>query len=68
MKSEGARGLQGEFGIGLLSFWTVGEELTLTSTAADGKSWQIRMSKGDPGLQRGSETRTIRQIRHRSED
>ena len=32
LKVEGAAGLQGEFGIGLLSFWTLGEELTLTST------------------------------------
>ena len=28
LKSEGVEGLQGEFGFGLLSFWTVGEELT----------------------------------------
>jgi len=40
-------GLQGEFGIGLLSFWTVGEALTLTSTGADQKAYQMVMSKGD---------------------
>src|SRR6267142_276693 len=34
LKVEGAAGLQGEFGIGLLSFWTLGEELALTSTGA----------------------------------
>ena len=28
LKTQGTRGLQGEFGIGLLSFWTLGEELT----------------------------------------
>src|ERR1041384_6308777 len=30
LKQNGAQGVQGEFGIGLLSFWTVGEELLLT--------------------------------------
>ncbi len=40
-------GLQGEFGIGLLSFWTVGETLTLISTGADQKAYQMTMSKGD---------------------
>src|SRR5262245_1494458 len=27
LKTKGVQGLQGEFGIGLLSFWTLGEEL-----------------------------------------
>jgi len=49
LKMEGAAGLQGEFGIGLLSFWTLGEELTLTSTGADDRAWQMVMRKGDPG-------------------
>src|SRR5256885_14538381 len=49
LKVEGAAGLQGEFGIGLLSFWTLGEELTLTSTGADDRAWQMVMRKGDPG-------------------
>jgi hypothetical protein len=40
-------GVQGEFGIGLLSFWTVGETLTMTSTGADQKAYQMTMSKGD---------------------
>ena len=35
LKANGSAGLQGEFGIGLLSFWTVGEELTVTSTGTD---------------------------------
>ena len=37
LKAQGAGGLQGEFGIGLLSFWTLGEELLLTS-AGDGRT------------------------------
>lgn len=49
MKSEGIMDIQGEFGIGLLSFWTVGETLTLSSTGADGATWEMRMKKGDPG-------------------
>jgi hypothetical protein len=50
LKVEGVSGLQGEFGIGLLSFWTLGEELTLTSTGADDRAWQMLMRKGDPGF------------------
>ncbi len=49
LKAEGAAGLQGEFGIGLLSFWTVGDELTMTSTGADQRAYQMVMRKGDPG-------------------
>jgi len=41
--------LQGEFGIGLLSFWTVGQELVLTSSGSDGKTYQMHMKKGEPG-------------------
>jgi hypothetical protein len=49
LKADGAGGgLQGEFGIGLLSFWTVGETLTLTSTGADHRAYQMTMNKGDP--------------------
>src|SRR5215469_4795797 len=48
LKAEGANGLQGEFGIGLLSFWTVGERLTMTSIGADQRVYQMVMSKGDP--------------------
>jgi hypothetical protein len=48
LKAHGSRGLQGEFGIGLLSFWTLGEELLLTSPGADGRSWQMHLRKGDP--------------------
>jgi len=49
LKEEGLKGIQGEFGIGLLSFWTVGEALTLTSAGADGKTYQMKMRKGEPG-------------------
>ena len=46
LKARGVEGIQGEFGIGLLSFWTVGENLKLTSSGADGGSYQMQMAKG----------------------
>jgi hypothetical protein len=49
VKEQGATGIQGEFGIGLLSFWTVGEALTLTGASEDGQTYEMRMVKGDPG-------------------
>ena len=50
LKAEGSGdGVQGEFGIGLLSFWTVGEKLTMISAGTDQRSYQMTMSKGDPG-------------------
>jgi hypothetical protein len=48
LKANGATGIQGEFGIGLLSFWTVGQTLTMTNAATDGRTWQMRMQKDDP--------------------
>ena len=48
LKAEGnGTGLKGEFGIGLLSFRTVGEALTMTSTGTDQRAYQMTMSKGD---------------------
>jgi hypothetical protein len=48
LKAQGGGGLQGEFGIGLLSFWTLGEELLLTCAGDDGRAWQMHLRKGDP--------------------
>jgi hypothetical protein len=48
LKADGTSGLQGEFGIGLLSFWTVGDELSVTSTGVDRRAYQMVMRKGDP--------------------
>ena len=48
LKTDGlGGGLQGEFGIGLLSFWTVGDTLTMVSAGADQRAYQMTMSKGD---------------------
>lgn len=49
LQNEAREGIQGEFGIGLLSFWTVGEEMTMACKGADGKLYEMRMAKGDPG-------------------
>lgn len=49
LKSNGdGNGIQGEFGIGLLSFWTVGDTLSMTSRGADQRSYQMTMRRGDP--------------------
>jgi hypothetical protein len=48
LKKDGAVGIQGEFGIGLLSFWTVGDELVITSTGADGITRRMNLVKGNP--------------------
>jgi hypothetical protein len=46
LKTKGVQGLQGEFGIGLLSFWTVGEQLTIRSSDIHGHVHQIILRKG----------------------
>jgi hypothetical protein len=48
LKREGIEGIQGEFGIGLLSFWTVGERLMLSSSGEDGRTYQMIMQKNEP--------------------
>jgi len=48
LKAEGAEGIQGEFGIGLLSFWTVGQRLSLTSCGTDRNTYEMTMAKDSP--------------------
>ena len=49
-RREGRPGIQGEFGIGLLRFWTVGEELTLTSRGRGRRgSTRCRCARAIPG-------------------
>lgn len=48
LKHEDRNGVQGEFGIGLLSFWTLGEGMVMTSAGADGRTYEMRMGKGEP--------------------
>ena len=47
-KSEETKGIQGEFGIGLLSFWTVGRNLSMTSCGEDGNTYEMTMAKDSP--------------------
>lgn len=49
LKEEGASGIQGEFGIGLLSFWTVGEELIITSSGGEGITRRMKLVRENPG-------------------
>ncbi|MBW2516543.1 MAG: ATP-binding protein [Deltaproteobacteria bacterium] len=47
-KSAGIERIQGEFGIGLLSFWTVGLNLYMTSCGEDGNTYEMTMTKDSP--------------------
>jgi hypothetical protein len=49
LKQEGASGIQGEFGIGLLSFWTVGDELIITSSGTEGITRRMKLVRNNPG-------------------
>jgi hypothetical protein len=49
-------GVHGEFGIGLLSFWSLGDELHIASAARDGRMHELT-------LQRGQRRYTIRPVR-----
>lgn len=48
LKREGEQGIQGEFGIGLLSFWTVGEVLMITSRDSAGVVRRMQLVKESP--------------------
>lgn len=44
------RGVQGEYGIGLLSFWTLGRELTMVARNRDGEPREMTMREGEPSF------------------
>ncbi len=46
LDAEHRRGVHGEFGIGLLSFWSLGEELRMTSAGSDGRASELRLIRG----------------------
>ncbi len=46
LKADGDSSVQGEFGIGLLGFWTLGESMTLSCADREGTLWEMRMVKG----------------------
>ena len=39
---------QGKLGIGFLSFWTLGDAMTIVSSTKDGRTLQMHMQKGSP--------------------
>ena len=49
LKKNGVEGIQGEFGIGLLSFWTIGERLAFSSADGEGRTFQMEMKRNEPG-------------------
>ena len=49
-------GIHGEFGIGLLSFWSLGDELRMVSAGSDGRLFELF-------LQRGKRTYAVRHVR-----
>jgi hypothetical protein len=46
LDAHGRRGVHGEFGIGLLSFWSLGEELRMTSPGRDGRAFEMHLVRG----------------------
>lgn len=45
LKTQGEKGIQGKFGIRLLSFRTMGGELMLSSAGSDGTIYRMHMQK-----------------------
>ncbi len=56
LNGDDKAGVHGEFGIGLLSFWSLGEELRMASAGNDGKVRELC-------LKRGEDTYTVRLLR-----
>lgn len=46
LDARGRQGVHGEFGIGLLSFWSLGEELRMTSAGSDGRPFELHLVRG----------------------
>ena len=46
LTSDERGGIHGEFGIGLLSFWSLGEELRMASTSRDGTLREMILNRG----------------------
>jgi hypothetical protein len=56
LASHERKGIHGEFGIGLLSFWSLGESLRMVSAGAGGKLMEML-------LERGKRKYTVRNVR-----
>ncbi|MFN9369484.1 MAG: ATP-binding protein [Planctomycetia bacterium] len=46
LDARSRKGIHGEFGIGLLSFWSLGEELRMTSGAGGGTLHELHLTRG----------------------
>ncbi len=46
LDARGRQGVHGEFGIGLLSFWSLGENLRMTSIGSDGRPYELHLERG----------------------
>jgi hypothetical protein len=47
LAAQERQGIHGEFGIGLLSFWGLGETLRMLSSGADGRLYELQLSRGN---------------------
>lgn len=47
LASKQRQGVHGEFGIGLLGFWSLGEELRMVSRGQDGRLWEMKLKRGE---------------------
>ncbi|MEZ6058654.1 MAG: ATP-binding protein, partial [Planctomycetaceae bacterium] len=47
LKADEKRGVHGEYGIGLLSFWSLGDELRMTTSGQD-SGWTMVLRRNDP--------------------
>jgi hypothetical protein len=56
LEKQERQGIHGEFGIGLLSFWGLGENLRIVSQGADGRLYEMQLG-------RGARTYAIRPVR-----
>jgi hypothetical protein len=56
LAEQDRRGIHGEFGIGLLSFWSLGDSLRMVSAGTDGALYEMQ-------LERGNRTYTVRPVR-----
>lgn len=46
LDTRSRQGVHGEFGIGLLSFWSLGDELRMMSAGSDGKAYELHLVRG----------------------
>jgi len=65
LTASGRKGVHGEFGIGLFSFWSLGDTLKMASLDKSGDAHELRLTRGEPKyeIQRLSSARQERGTR-----